>query len=82
MWVTANPQPQPPQAHTGGLILEAQSGEAVLDREQTRNLLRANQQAGPVVQLINCAIYGFQDFVEQVRRAGLDLQRRGDPQWA
>jgi methyl-accepting chemotaxis protein len=80
-WAMMNPEPQPPQAHTGGLIIEAQPGEAVLDREQTRNLLRTSQ-ARPIVQLINCTIYGFQDFVEQVRQAGLDLQRRGDPQWA
>jgi hypothetical protein len=79
-WALMNPEPQPPQAHTGGLVIEAQSGEAVLDREQTRNLLRGNQ--APVINLINPIIYGFQDFVEQVRRAGLDLQRRGDPQWA
>jgi hypothetical protein len=70
-----------PHASTGGLIT-VHDQEAVLDPEQTRNLLRGDQQQRPVVQLVNCTIYGFQDFVEQVRLAGLDLQRRRDPQWA
>jgi hypothetical protein len=69
-----------PQAAGGGLV-EVHDNEAILDREQTRNLLRGGGQS-PVIYLINPVIYGFQDFVDQVRQAGLDLQRRGDPQWA
>ncbi len=70
-----------PHASTGGLIA-VHDQEAVLDPEQTRNLLRNGQSSRPIVQLVNCTIYGFQNFVEQVRLAGLDLQRRNDPQWA
>lgn len=81
-WEREHPEPQPPvpKAHTGGLIIEAQPGEAVLDPSQTRNLLRS--EAGrPIVQLIGCTIFGFQDFVEQVRLAGLELREGADPAW-
>ena len=44
--------------------------------------MRNGGQSGPIIQIINGTFYGFQDIVEQVRQAGLDLQRRGDPQWA
>jgi hypothetical protein len=43
--------------------------------------LNKNQSSETSSIQINGNIYGFADFVEQVRIAGLDLRRRNDPQW-
>ncbi len=75
MWVQQNPPP--PQAQTGGLV-QVHDEEAILDREQTRNLLRGGNPQ-PTLVMNNPVFYGFDDFVEKVRQAGLALKRRGTP---
>lgn len=64
-----------PAAASGGLV-RVHDQEAVLDRDQTRNLLRNEGGAGPTI-ILQGPIYGWNDFVEKVREAGIDLKRRG-----
>jgi hypothetical protein len=73
-WLKENPPPPIyiPQAATGGLV-RVHDNEAILDPNQTRNLMRG--ESGTTIQILG-DIYGWNDFVEKVAEAGIVLKRR------
>jgi len=76
-WENQNPPPQPPAADTGGLIY-AHDGEAVLDRQQTSNLLRGQGQGITVnMSFPGAIITGVSSAADFVRQCLVELKRRG-----
>lgn len=78
-WVRNNPPPQPPSLQHGGEVLK--TGWAVVHEGE--------QYSGVGKKLSDVhyhfridTVYGFDDFVEKVRQAGIVLQSSADPAWA
>jgi hypothetical protein len=78
IWKQSNPEPKPPQLAEGGYV--ERTGWAVVHEGEEYSGVGKRFSSGPVIQ-INGPIYGFNDFVERVREAGLVLQQ-GAPAWA
>jgi hypothetical protein len=68
----ADPSRWAPSLDEGGTVLK--TGWAIVHEGEQYD---GGKGFRPSVTLQNCAIYGFNDFVEQVRRAGIELDRRG-----
>ena len=81
-WVQMNPPPpvppeygQPTTLQKGGRV--AQTGWAVVDEGEFYSGVGAGAVGFGTQINITGPIYGFDDFVEKVRLAGVDLSKRG-----